>query len=220
MQSNEPKYIFVNGVMELNPNYGGQKQQTTVKDPSKALAVVSSTADIGAATQAQYEARGKKTQLSNSTVSSMKIMQSQVYLGDFQCDEIDGGEVLDGLSNVFAKYEVPIGLVNKLQALSEYHLNFIIDDSGSMTTVPMMGGLARREATPYMQSGRSQYLSRWEEVEDRIHVMIDMLAYIPFDKITIGFLNKKDILTLDHKGIKPEAFANNAHTEISKIFKK
>ena len=48
----EKKYIFVDGIMQLNPNFKKSKNssKTTVSDPKKALAVVSSTKDIQEAT--------------------------------------------------------------------------------------------------------------------------------------------------------------------------
>ena len=41
---------------------------------------------------------------------------------------------MDGLGEIFAVYEIPIGLVSKIQELSteQMHLEFLIDDSGSM----------------------------------------------------------------------------------------
>lgn len=42
--------------------------------------------------------------------------------------------MVDELGAILNKYEVPMGLMNKLMMLSEYQvLEFMIDDSGSMT---------------------------------------------------------------------------------------
>ena len=41
--------------------------------------------------------------------------------------------MVDELGTVLAKYEVPMGLMNKLMMLSEFeYLEFMVDDSGSM----------------------------------------------------------------------------------------
>jgi len=110
--------------------------------------------------------------------------------------ELDGGDLLDGLSAIFAKYEVPIGLVNKLLALGEYKLNFIIDDStsmGSFSDLPISQASeqvrAARDPQGRRATSRNDKITRWEEAEDRLHIMVDMLAYIPIDNIIISFLN-------------------------------
>jgi len=42
-------------------------------------------------------------------------------------------DMIDQLGELLAKYEIPIGLTNKLMMISEYQsLEFIVDDSGSM----------------------------------------------------------------------------------------
>lgn len=216
------KYIFENGVMKINPAYkaeqANQGKPSTVD--SSAIAIVSSTNDIAEATQTQEQATGEPMRLSESTTSSMEIMQDQEFLDKFEAPApIDGGELLDKLCNVFAKYEVPVGLINKLLALEQYHLNFIIDDSGSMaqsTDSPLS------QATKYILERRrgntSGQMTRWEEAEDRVHIMIDMLAFIPTNNISICFLNRNDKITLDHRGKDPQQFADDAHKQIVNAF--
>ena len=228
MPSNTPKYIFENGVMKINPAYGAEQAKqgspTTVATPDKALAIVSSTQDIIEATQIQQQAIGQPMQLSESTTASMTIMQDKYFLDKFNApQQIDGGQVLDGLSTFFSKYEVPIGLINKLLALQEFNtLNFIIDDSSSMGT---LSDFTLGEATLYLHQkynpdGRQQpkkRLTRWNELEDRIHILVDILAYIP-TSITIGFLNRNNVLVLDHCNKTPEQFSQEAHQKVSQIF--
>ncbi|MDX1900715.1 MAG: hypothetical protein SFW66_01765 [Gammaproteobacteria bacterium] len=216
------KYIFENGVMKLNPAYK-EAGPSTIANPQQALAVVSSTNDIADASQTQMNATGKPMQLSDATQASMEIMQDQEYLDKFKVQgNLDGGELLDGLSNIFAKYEVPIGLVNKLLALSEYELNFIVDDSSSMgcgSDAPRDGASVQmKQKLGANNSFFGNSLTRWEEAEDRLHVMIDMLAYIPIDKLTISFLNRNDKLVLNHAGKTPQQYADEAHRAISQAF--
>lgn len=225
------KYIFENGMMKLNPNYrapGNQSQPSTVAAPDKALAIVSSTQDIMDATNAQLSATGKPMQLSPATTASMEIMQDGRYLEQFHAPQkVDGGQLLDGLSNIFARYEVPIGLINKLLALSEYKLNFIVDDSGSMSMnsdapLAQASDFMRQKCDPQGKRVNSfnNKMTRWEEAEDRIHVMIDMLAFIPTDNITITFLNRNNRIVLDHKGKSTQQFAQDAHYQVSNAFAK
>lgn len=216
------KYIFVNGVMKLNPQYkDNNSHATTVSNPEKSLTVLSSTNDIMQATQASQG----NMQLSDTTVSSMTIMQDKGFLDSYQTKEkLDGGKILDNLSNVFAKYEVPIGVVNKLLALLQYDLNFIIDDSGSMQqstdSYAYQAGDYMRNKLQRKNSNMNRCMSRWEEAEDRLHIMVDMLAYIPTGKITIGFLNNNKKIELKRKGSKNiEHFSKKAHEKIDKAFK-
>lgn len=224
------KYIFVNGVMKVDPNYKSQDvaqgSPSTVADQTQALAVVSSTNDIAEATAIQEKATGKPMQLSDATVSSMQIIQDKDFVDSFRTSQkLDGGNLLDGISNVFAQYEVPIGLLNKLLALQLYDLlNFKIDDSGSMRreTDALLS-----QATIYTKakvadknrlSNPDAKMTRWEEAEDRLHIMIDMLAYLPIKKIKLSFLNRSNEIILTHEGKTPEAFAKEAHQKISEAF--
>lgn len=55
-------------------------------------------------------------------------------------------------------------------------------------------------------------------MEDRLHIFIEMLAYIPSGPITLTFLNRKDIVVLDRASKTPEQFAEYAHEKISALF--
>lgn len=226
----EKKYIFENGVMKLNPAYqreqAAQGIQSTVANPNQSLAIVSSTDDIAKASAAQQQATGRPMQLSDATTNSMNIMQDDEFLNQFGTQQrMDGGQLLDGLSSIFAKHEIPIGLVNKLLALTEYNLDFIVDDSGSMglqsdVSMKQASMQIKQKCDPRGQRAQSfnSQLTRWEEAEDRIHVLIDMLAFIPSNPITISFLNRSDKLVLDHRGKTPEQFAQDAHQKVMNFF--
>lgn len=227
----EKKYIFVNGVMKLNPAYKAEQAKvgnpTTLAAPDKALAVVSSTDDIQEA-NALHESHGSTMPLSETTEASMAIMMDEDFSKQFRTSkplETADSTLLDQLSKVFAQYEVPIGLINKLLVLSqqgeEYKLNFIIDDSGSMN---LDSDVNSNEAGQIIKEKRNAqgiskpFLSRWEEVEDRLHSMINILAYIPSDTISLSFLNRKDELKLSHTGKTPTEFADEAHQKIKNLF--
>jgi hypothetical protein len=140
------KYIFVNGVMKLNPEFSqatgapapaadaasGTSAPDSANPVSEPLQVISSLADVVQATDAQSDATGVPMQLADSTVQAIQNTQSDEYVGQFNVSPADACSVLDGLTEAFIQYEVPLGMINKLQALAAYRLNFIIDDSGSM----------------------------------------------------------------------------------------
>lgn len=163
--------------------------------------------------------------------SSVDIMQDGEYLKKFgdgpATSGLDGGVFLDLLSQWFARYEAPIGLINKLLALSEYKLNFIIDDSVSMGSDT---DVAMSSATTFLKTRHSNnkrvccsqknqaLMTRWEEAEDRLHILLDVVALIPTGEVCISCLNGKTVLKLAHHGQGPEAFARDAHEQVSKLF--
>ena len=112
-QQAQPKYIFEKGVMKLNPKFVGDgTPPTTLAKPSQALAIVSSTADIMAASEAQERATGKPMELSEATTASMEIIQDEGYIAQFKSKHIRSQDLIEGLTRIFAQYEVPVGLLN------------------------------------------------------------------------------------------------------------
>jgi hypothetical protein len=116
-------------------------------------------------------------------------------------------EMVDQLGAVLNKYEVPMGLMNKLMMLSEFQqLEFIIDDSGSMTLQSDTTGPDGKLRT------------RWHEALARLKEMIEILAYVPFEEIVIIFLNRQDRVSLRRNGRNPKTFLADAYTEIDRVF--
>lgn len=228
----EPKYIFTDGVMQLNPKYVADEKagetKTTVANPQQSLAIVSNMEDISKASEAKKEVGAGPVQLSTATVSSLQIMQDSDYSNKFEAkEEISSGDLVDGLTKYFARYEVPIGLINKILALLEYKINFIIDDSGSMyaPTDASINDATEQVKKLYDPSGArakssNNNMSRWEEAQDRLHIFADMLSYIPTDTITFRFLNSKETLTLQHSGKTPDQFREDMHNQINALFRR
>jgi hypothetical protein len=218
----EPKYITVNGVLMKNPAYG-KKTNTPIQTQSTQappLAVISSVEDLMEASTLQQSATGLPIQQAVSTAASTDIIQDPVFLSEFRSpEELEGGEILDKLGEEFAKYETPMGMMNKLLGIKDRHLNFIIDDSGSMG---MKTDVALCEATPYVLRQRSPsrdvMMTRWEEAEDRLHIMVDLLAFIPTRTITLSFLNAPRTLEFTRAGKTPDEFQAQAHAELSQTF--
>jgi len=115
--------------------------------------------------------------------------------------------MVDELGAILNKYEVPIGLMNKLMMLSEYQvLEFMIDDSGSMTLTS--------DTTD--KFGRPQ--TRWAEAHNRLKEMMEVLAYVPFNQIEIVFLNRPDRVSLTRQGRDPQCFLLDAYQKIDAAF--
>jgi hypothetical protein len=159
-------------------------------------------------------------QFSDTTIAAMNALKNDEFLKKFQAHEHwDMSNLLDKITLLFRQHEVPIGLLNKLLVLSEYEINFIIDDSGSMENE---SDALLNQASVYIQNkvkpNYQIHMTRWQEAEDRLHVMLDILAYIPTQKITISFLNRAQKIELTHSYKTPEEFAAQAHREVSRAF--
>jgi len=154
--------------------------------------------------------------------ATLNTIQSQPYVDAFGAKDVDGGTLVDGLSDVFQRNEIPIGLMSKLTEFKGAKIHFKIDDSGSMMS---NSNLLVSDFCDYMKRKvgytRELYASRWQEAEDRLHRIIEIFAYVPTGPITLSFFDRiyqGNRITLDHKGISPEAFIIQAHDAINNFF--
>jgi hypothetical protein len=204
------KYIKTNGVMKLNPEYKkwkasqGGAPATTVANSDQALPIISSMEDHEKLNEAATLHGEPEIALSESTNATIEMMQEPEI-------SLEAGmtadSMVDELGAILNKYEVPIGLMNKLMMLSEYEsLEFIIDDSGSMTLNTDSNG----------PDGRPR--SRWQEAHARLKEMIEVLAYVPFTQVGIEFLNRPDRLSLTRQGRDPRSFLADAYRQIDAVF--
>jgi hypothetical protein len=116
------KYVKMNGVMKLNPEYkkwtasqGGVP--TTTVNPDKALPIVSSMHDHEKLNEASTACGGKEIPLSESTNATIEMMQDpEICLQAGMTSDT----MVDELGSIMTKYEVPMGLMNKLMMLSEF----------------------------------------------------------------------------------------------------
>lgn len=222
------KYIFVNGVMMKNPEYVAQSSAAK-KDPNvdKQIAVICSLSDQENA-KAEYEVQlkpedSKERQfdfgMTAGITNAMTLMQSEEYLQDISLTpsgEQQQKSLFDQLIEYFIIYEVPIGMINKLLELRNYRLNFLVDDSGSMG---LESDAPKSEATIYMPChGGNGNMSRLEEEENRLHIFMDILAYIPTKGIQIYFMNTAREIQIEQHGKSPEAFKEEAHNIIRDAF--
>jgi hypothetical protein len=95
----------------------------------------------------------------------MQRLQDSSFTSQFNSNvEIDGCELLEELTDYFVQFEVPVGMINKVVALKDYRLNFIIDDSGSMRAAT---DVYLTEATAHVLRGvipvPGVKMTRWQE---------------------------------------------------------
>lgn len=212
------KYVKINGIMKMNPEYKTWKNQqnkaeaagtseaakpaTTVLNSSNALPVVSSMEDY----EKLNEDLNADIPLSESTSATIEMLQEPEIAA---ASGLQPDDMIDELGKMLAKYEIPIGLTNKLLVLSEFQsLEFIIDDSGSMTL-----------QTDTVDPTTRRNITRWEEARRRLLEMIEVVAYVPFTQIGIEFLNRKDRIVLTKDNRTPEAFFSDATSKINASFR-
>jgi hypothetical protein len=117
-------------------------------------------------------------------------------------------ELVDAIGRLFAKYEIPFGMVNKLLDLQDLHfLLFVVDDSGSMMN----------ETDALDDNGRKQ--TRWNEAKSRLLKLCEILAYIPCGTVIVSFLNRREEIELNHVGQDPTRFFEEAKLKINQVFK-
>ncbi|WP_454783357.1 hypothetical protein [Legionella sp. WA2022007384] len=223
----QPKYITVNGVMKKNPKYASEVNTIpTAQKPLNAIAVVSSPDEIFEASEIQLQSAKMVVPMEATTSKTIEMLQKEETLQKYQSPTpLDGGEIIDKIGEKFTQYATPFGLINQLIALTKYKLDFLIDDSGSMSNLTDVDAL---EASEPVKSairkslGRAPYIgekmTRLQEAEDRLHIMISILAYIPFEHIQIRFLNSRTPLILERKGKTPGQFEEYAHKVIRERF--
>jgi hypothetical protein len=218
----EPKYIFENGIMKLNPKHVSVPGVAPQSLPN-ALATPQTTSDVFDGNEAYKKATGKNMPVPETFMQSVTIIQDDYYLDQFNsATNLDGAKIIDELCTIFAKYEIPIGLMNKLLVLHQYVLHFLIDDSGSMwgdSDVPL------REATEHILKqlpevrDASVMMTRWQEAENRLHIFIDFIAFIPVKGIKVTFLNDEAELNFHHEpGRTPSEFRNYMHNQVIQAF--
>lgn len=199
------KYIKIHGVTQLNPAYeayqkGQGKIATTVLNPGKTLAVVSNMDQL----QQLRKDVGDDRALAKSTDAVIEMMQDQEI-----CQKVglSADAMVDSLGKKFAKYEAPMGLMNKLMVLSEYdELEFLIDDSGSMNQ------------NSDTRDGYGRIQTRWNEVEGRLYEMLEILAHVPTPTMKVCFFNRRNVVTLQRNGETPEIFIQNAYRQLTNVF--
>lgn len=210
MRTAPKKYVKINGVMKMNPAYkewknkqagGAAPVAAAVPVSPNALPVVSNMEDH----MQMNEDLGIDVRLAASTEATIEMMQEpEISMGaGMQPDEM-----VDELGAILGKYEVPMGLMNKLMMLSEFaSLEFIVDDSGSM----QMNSDTINPVT-------KRWNTRWQEAHQRLKEMLEILAFVPFQQIGIEFLNRKDRVTLKRNGMTPRAFLAGACDQIDAQF--
>ena len=163
------------------------------------LAVVSNMDDY----ESFNDASKKEHAMSEATAATFEMIQDPDISKRIG---LSSDNVIDSLGKIFAKYEVPLGMMNKLMELHNYDLlEFIIDDSGSMGCISDTKDLYGKPMT------------RWQEAISRLKSLMEIAAYVPTPPIQISFLNRQDSIILNHNGEPPVQWLEIAYKEIDRV---
>lgn len=191
--------------MKLNPEFKKWKESqgqvgSTAPYPAMALPVVTNQADYAALNQTGDAA----VPFAESTLATFEMMQEpEICLSA----GMTADTMQDKLGAILNKYEVPIGLMNKLMLLSEFqYLEFIIDDSGSM-----------RMMTDSLDAYKRPQ-SRWQEAQSRLKEMMEIVAHVPFNRIEVCFLNRTDRVVISRDGRDPATLLSFMYQQIDAAF--
>jgi hypothetical protein len=135
----------------------------------------------------------------------------------FGVRDLDGEELLTGLYEKFAAWQIPRGYVNKLALTMKQDSDpfpdepkriYLQDDSGSMGTSSDIKD----------DSGRNQ--TRFQEAKSRLLTHMEFLAHVPnTGRIQIKFLNRANTVDLKRPaGESPEDFIKEASKQIDAAF--
>ena len=193
------------GVRMLNPAFkawqASQGQLTSVA-PALVNAATALPVICSAAEQRRHLIGSKPAESAGASADMMQDADIAAQVG------LDPSQAMANLARVFAKYEVPMGLLNKLLGLSDFEFaEMIVDDSGSMNKLTDSKDAQGRDMT------------RWQEVHTRIVQMFEILAYVPAPPIYVRFLNRADIIECKHApGEKPEVFLQRVLATLQKAW--
>ena len=188
------KYIVENGRVRPNPAFGSP-DKSTVANPQRALAFSTNVDD------ANTLAEVAQAELAPSTLNTVVTVQSPEYVQRFNAGgQVDGGQLLEQMSGIFTEVGAPIGLSNKLIGLQGFIINIKIDDSGSM------GTLCNNRYT------------RWQNVQQRLTQFMQLLQVVPTGPVIFSFLDRRDVITINHQGVTPQQFYQQACQAINQAF--
>ncbi|MFI0434131.1 MAG: hypothetical protein ACH350_00185 [Parachlamydiaceae bacterium] len=197
------KYIIENGVKKINPAYTQSQTGRILSQPLSSSAPLSPPPLMTFYTESEANICAEETEspimFTPSYQETMKIIEEDPELS--ARIGLNPHEMKLEQEKVRNKYQIPMGLANKLSILSEYQLQFIVDDSSSMSN----------------RSSGSE--SRWEEAKRNIREMLEICSCIPTGPIEIRFLNQQEnVIRIERQGKHPEIFLREAYDQIDRAF--
>lgn len=188
--------------------------------PQAPIAPVKTVADL---IEFETEQTSGKSIIPPGMDGAITLYQSPAYTQDTGFDlrtQPGQQEPIDQLDEQFNQLGILCGHLPKLMAFSEFIDDSILDDSYSMTG---QSDVTLEEAHYIVQQkyrGRNpkSLISRWDEVQSRMHWRVELLKLIPIQSHRISFLNHSLVVELNKKNSNPQKFEREAHSKIVEIF--
>ena len=202
-----PKFVNENGVRKLNPAWKAWNTQQTGGAPPAVPAMLNADTALPVVTSvAEQQRQLVGTATTASVAASVEMLQDPDIAKQVGADP---QQILAKLGQVFSKYEIPVGLLNKLMGLSEFEIiEMIVDDSGSMNA-----------PTDAVDPRTNKPLTRWQEVFQRLTQMFETVAFVPCPPIIVRFLNRATTIDARHApGEAPEVFLQRTMGQVSQAF--
>lgn len=172
-----------------------------MRNAATALPVVSSLAE-------QQKFLGGGT---TAAPSFEAAVQRTVSEANAQVIGLNPEQMMGALNFVFARYEIPMGLLSKLEGLARYQImEMIVDDSGSMG------------CSTDSKDANGKVMTRWSEVLQRLQQMFEVMAVLPaVPPCYIRFLNRSNVLEFRrNQGEKPDAYLHRVNQALRDVFAK
>ncbi len=160
----------------------------------RSLATVSTPMDLVAADKIAREStppsRPAPLRINSSSnlgqLTGVEYDESSFELND-EISRVFPGLGLNRIKELFDTHRIPMGMLAKLSELDDYDFDFVIDDSGSTNELSdVKKEMAHPKIKPLVDG---THLTRFQEIESRIHYLVDFLASYRNVKLKFTFLN-------------------------------
>jgi hypothetical protein len=170
---------------------------TSLINAATALPIVTSTAD--------QQKNLPEAKVAESVAASVELISDADIAQQVGASP---AEILANLERVFAQFEVPVGLLNKLLGLADFAvMEFLVDDSGSENKASESLGPT------------GLLLTRWQEIEQRLCTFMTIICWVPHPPVIVRFLDRRTVLDLRQQpGEPPLAYSQRCCAAITQEF--
>ena len=200
-----PKFITESGVRRINPAWKAWDQQKNQQPKVVPQMLNVDTALPVVTSIQQHQTHLPGTGMAFSVETSVEMLQDTDVAASIGRTPQNA---LIGMSPIFEKYQIPVGLVNKLMGVSDFQfMEWIVDDSSSMNC----------STDSFLPNG--QPMTRWQEVHKRVAEMWEVLAQVPCPPAFIRFLNRQDVVEIRRRdGENPQVFYARIQQILAGVF--
>lgn len=225
-----PTYTFDEHGNMLQESSGTSSQSSLPSANTQELAVVTSFKGLCDMTALIETNRIVRPPLTLPIETRYFVTQAQqlAYRSNFRASQTDNpAEFLEGFIEACEKIGLSLGLAPELYELRRFGLRYTLDDSNSMiqlSDVPMDDPTRHPLLRPYPVQHHEYpvMMLRIDELQNRLRLMLDFLAYIPTKSISFVFINhlesKFTLSAEERRQLTPEQFKAKGHAGLDLLF--